>query len=310
MKTKAPIFIDPIFNGAADPMIIKNEQDGTFFMFYTQRRATVAFEGSVSYCYGSKIGVAQSTDNGREWFYRGALDLDFEFGDNTFWAPEIVWDKSSNKYHMFVTYIRGIHDTWSGDASIQHYISDDLLYWDRIGKVEIDSTRVIDPCLYQLDDGTWRMWYKDERDGAHTYYADSSNLYDWKEAGQATFDFAQEGPNVFKFGDKYWLVACEWSGQGVYSSTDLTAFTRQDGARLLSDVSSRKMDGAVGRHVDVYTCDDRAFIVYFVHYNDSMDKEADTTVSHAPTVVQIAEFHIKDGKLVCDRNEDFEINLT
>lgn len=309
MKTKSPLFVDPIYNGAADPMIIKNQQDGSFYMFYTQRRATAAFEGSVSYCYGSKIGVAQSVNNGKDWFYRGALDLEFEFGENTFWAPEIIWDKESSKYHMFVTYIRGIYDTWSGESSIEHYISDDLLNWKRLGKLQIGSKRIIDPCLYQLKDGTWRMWYKDEKNGAHTFYADSNNLIDWKDVGQATYDNAQEGPNVFKFGGKYWLVACEWKGQGIYFSDDLTTFTRQDGERLLCDVSNRKMDGAVGRHVDVYTCNDRAYIVYFAHYNDTLESEAPTTVEHAPTVIQIAQLHIENGKLICNRNEDFEINL-
>ncbi len=308
-KITAPVFVDPIYNGPADPMVIKNVQNGKLYMFYTQRRASTATEGSVAYCYGSKIGVAEAYDDCSYWYYRGALDLEFEFGDNTFWAPEIVWDEKTSLYHMFVTYIRGIHSHWAGDASIHHYTSEDLFSWKHIGKLEVGSKRIIDPCLFLLPNGVWRMWYKDERSGSHTFYADSSDLYNWNDIGQTTFDSAQEGPNVFEFGGKYWLIADEWRGLGVYVSDDLTNFTRQDGANLLCDESRRPFDGAIGRHADVLCCGDRAYIVYFVHYNDTMTAENPVNKEHAPTAVQIAELHIKDGKLTCDRNEEFDITL-
>ena len=90
MKIKAPLYRDPIYDGAADPMVIRKESDDKFYMFYTQRRANQQVE-NVSFCYGTKIGVAESED-GANWHYRGALDLDFEFGHNTFWAPEIIFN--------------------------------------------------------------------------------------------------------------------------------------------------------------------------------------------------------------------------
>ena len=36
-------------------------------------------------------GAAVSDDGGEYWYYRGALDLEFEFGHNTFWAPEVIF---------------------------------------------------------------------------------------------------------------------------------------------------------------------------------------------------------------------------
>ena len=57
----APLFKDPIYNGAADPMIIQKVSDGNYYMFYTQRRATQSVEG-VSFAYGTAIGVAESFD--------------------------------------------------------------------------------------------------------------------------------------------------------------------------------------------------------------------------------------------------------
>lgn len=38
---KAPLFRDPIHDGAADPMVIYNEQEKAWYMFYTNRRANV-----------------------------------------------------------------------------------------------------------------------------------------------------------------------------------------------------------------------------------------------------------------------------
>ena len=71
----APLYRDPIFDGPADPMIIRKASDGKFYMFYTQRRASQQV-CDVSYCYGTAVGVAESED-GSYWLYRGALDLDF-----------------------------------------------------------------------------------------------------------------------------------------------------------------------------------------------------------------------------------------
>jgi len=70
MIVSSPLYKDPIFNGPADPMVIRKESDGKFYMFYTQRRANQQVD-YVSYCYGTAIGVAEST-NGAQWLYRGA----------------------------------------------------------------------------------------------------------------------------------------------------------------------------------------------------------------------------------------------
>lgn len=84
----SPLYKDPIYNGAADPMIIKKESDGLFYMFYTQRRANQQVEG-VSFAYGTAIGVAESED-GADWHYRGALELNFDFGGK-YWLISDVW---------------------------------------------------------------------------------------------------------------------------------------------------------------------------------------------------------------------------
>ncbi|MBO4791413.1 MAG: hypothetical protein J5592_03925, partial [Clostridia bacterium] len=51
------IFRDPVFDGAADPTVIRRASDGRYFMFYTQRRATLECS-SVEWAHGTRIGVA------------------------------------------------------------------------------------------------------------------------------------------------------------------------------------------------------------------------------------------------------------
>lgn len=66
---EAPLFRDPIHDGAADPTVVQNRETGQWWMFYTQRRATVEGPG-VAWVHGSAIGVAVS-DTGEHWEYRG-----------------------------------------------------------------------------------------------------------------------------------------------------------------------------------------------------------------------------------------------
>lgn len=287
----APLYRDPIYDGAADPMIIKKESDGLFYMFYTQRRANQQVTG-VSFAYGTAIGVAESSD-GEYWYYRGALDLDFEFGHNSFWAPEIVYDPVGGKYHMYVSYIRGVHCDWKGKATIEHYTSDDLFFWKHEARLEFGSSRIIDPCLYRLPTGVWRMWYKDENQGAVTCYADSIDLYTWEYKGISAGDQQQEGPNVFFFENKYWLISDVWDGLAVYSSEDCEHFTRQND-NILREGSSRNDDGVKGGHADIFTIKNRAFIVYFTHPEGTPRSS-----------IQMAELKVSDGKLDCDRNAEF-----
>ena len=294
MIVPAPLYRDPIFDGAADPMVIRKESDGKFYMVYTQRRANQQVE-NVSYCYGSAIGVAESED-GVHWHYRGALDLDFEFGHNTYWAPEIVYNPHEGKYHMYVSYIAGVYCDWGGNASIEHYTSSDLFYWEHVGGLSFDSGRIIDPCCFRLPNGKWRMWYKDENQRSATCYADSDDLYTWDYRGIAAGDEAQEGPNVFAFAGKYWLIADIWRGQAVYSSDDCEHFIRQK-ENILDVDGLRKFDNFRGAHADVFVAGDRAFIVYFTHPDPDY---------HPRSVVQMAELKVENGVLICDRNAEVD----
>ncbi len=109
----APLFRDPVYDGAADPVIVWNRAERCWWMLYTNRRANVDGPG-VAWVHGTDIGVARSFDGGRTWRYMGVLPgLEFERGRNTFWAPEVLWHGGA--YHMYCSYVPGVPVLGEGD---------------------------------------------------------------------------------------------------------------------------------------------------------------------------------------------------
>jgi hypothetical protein len=53
-----PLYRDPVFDGAADPVVIWNPQTKTWWMFYTNRRANVPGLSGVAWVHGTKVGIA------------------------------------------------------------------------------------------------------------------------------------------------------------------------------------------------------------------------------------------------------------
>lgn len=302
----APLFKDPIHNGASDPVVIYNEEKGTHYMFYTARRADVEEEG-VMWVHGSDIGIAESTDGGNSWEYVGVCKgLEYESGRNTYWAPEVI--RYENLYHMYVSYVPGIPADWKHPRYILHYTSENLIDWKFESKLNLSSEKVIDACVFQMPNGIFRMWYKDEANGSHTYYADSSDLYKWDVKGCAADDVPHEGANVFEFGGKYWLITDCWSGLDVYYSDDLTNWTKQKD-RILEQGGTRKDDGVIANHADVAVCGDKAYIFYFTHPERNGNMLDDTIAGQRRTSIQVAELEVIDGILVCDRNKDISVKL-
>ena len=310
----APLFRDPIYDGAADPMVIHNPKDNHWYMLYTQRRAS-AKAPDVAFCYGSQIGVAVSEDNGHYWYYLGALDLNIEWGMHTFWAPEVVYHDGI--FHMYVTRIRGVNTKWRGRSYISHYTSEDLLNWTYVSDLDLDSGTVIDACIYPLPDGTFRMWYRNGDGQAYTWAADSPDLYNWTVKGPVIYGLEyHEGQNVFKLGGYYFMIADMGRGQYVFRSSDLETWTKQD-KNIMAHIGNRIEDSAVGQHADVVSCGDEAYIFYFTHperTGDFKDHRNELTHIDLPynlrrSSIQVAKLHVQDGKLCCDRNAEFEINL-
>src|SRR3954447_10548175 len=205
----APLFRDPVTDGAADPVIIWNREEKSWWMLYTQRRANLD-AADVAYCYGTPIGIASSKDNGQTWVYRGTLNLDFDKGVNTFWAPDIVYH--NGEYHMFVVYIEGGRNHWGGVKRMAHYTSKNLWNWKFQSFLKLTSENVIDASLSKMPNGKWRMWYKDEAKGSAIMMAESSDLYKWEINTTPAIGGAQEGPKIFQLGVYYWMLTDEWHG--------------------------------------------------------------------------------------------------
>ncbi len=221
------LFHDPVHDGATDPTVIRHRDTGEWWMFYTQRRATVD-EPGVAWVHGSRIGVARSAD-ALDWRYAGTVaGLRLGTGDETHWAPEVIDD--GERYRMYLTVIDGIPDRWEGHARrIVEYVSDDLEQWRVVGEIPLSSDRVIDACVAHCPDGRWRLWYKDEADDSTTWVAVSDDLTSWRVEGRAIGGRPHEGPNVFELGGWWWMLVDEWRGMGVHRSADAVTWERQGG---------------------------------------------------------------------------------
>jgi hypothetical protein len=298
-----PLYRDPIHDGATDPAVVYHRQRGEWWMFYTARRADAPGPG-VAWVHGSDIGIATSADGGATWLYRGtARGLAFEPGRNTYWAPEVTW--AEGRYHMFVSYVRGVPDRWKGhDRRILHYSSDDLGDWELHGPCDLGSPRVIDAAVYPLPGGGYRMWFKDEHHGSHTYRADSPDLETWSPARPVITDHEHEGPNVFALGGSYWMVVDDWHGLGAFRSDDLDRWERC--GRLLDTPGKHRDDQDVGRHADVVVAGESAYIFYFTHPGLASGPPGaqGETYAQRRSSIRVAGLCVQGGMLTCERDRD------
>lgn len=308
--TTSPLFRDPVEDGAADPTVIYNRQEGAWWMVYTNRRASAPFEDGLAWLFGSALGVASSPD-GVHWDYRGTLGgLEVEWGLNTFWAPEIV--EHDGTYHMYVSYIRGVPAAGAAHSMvIRHYTSPDLVHWTHQGVLPLGSSRIIDACVHPLPTGGFRLWYKDQdRGGGQTWSADSDDLVTWRPRGLVVeTPGGHEGPNVFFLGGSYWLLVDTWSGQAVYRSEDLESWTPA-GTVLEGHIGqrfARADDVGPGLHGDVVSDGERAWIFYFTH-PDRTERAHPTALSRRSSIL-VAELVVVDGQLRCDRDADVDLDL-
>lgn len=302
-----PLYRDPIHDGAADPVVVWNRHERKWFMFYTNRRANATNEPGVAWVHGTEIGIAESADGGATWLYRGTADIQYGQTNYTYWAPEVI--EHNNLYHMFLTVVPGIFTNWNAPRDIVHFTSTNLLQWKFESVLQLASDRVIDPCVLPLQAGTWRMWYNNERDRKSIYYADSTNLYHWTDRGKAIGDRPGEGPKVFRWKDKYWMIVDVWRGLGVYQSPDALHWTRQ--ARNLLDTPGNGMDDQVkGGHADVVVSRERAFLFYFTHPGRRGPDERKDGYEQRRSSIQVVELEYENGELVCNRNKPTYIDLT
>lgn len=301
-----PLFGDAICDGAADPVVIWNKAEKKWWMFYTNRRATMEDTTGVKWVHGTRIGVAESKD-GSSWTYKDTANINYRpDAGYTFWAPDVI--ENNGTYHMYLTYVPGIFETWNHPRNIIHLTSKDLLNWNHESTLKLVNDKVIDASVFQLPDNTWRMWYNNERDGKSIWYADSKDLYNWTDKGKA-ISARGEGPKVFRWHNSYWMIVDVWKGMEIYKSDDLLTWKKQD-ERILETSGSGKDDGAIGGHCDVVMNNNRAYIFYFTHPGRTAVNPAPaSSVAGRRSVIQLAELQYENGKLLCDRDKKTFINL-
>ena len=300
-----PLFRDPIYDGAADPVIIWNKQEKKWFMFYTNRRANVKGLDGVTWVHGTCIGIAESSDGGATWQYRDTCDIPSPYTE-TQWAPEVI--EYQGTYHMYLSYVPGIFTNWSHPRDIIHLTSKDLIHWKYESTLKLASHKVIDACIFRLPNGKWRMWYNNEKDAKSIYYADSDDLYHWKDIGKAIADQKGEGPKVFQWKDKYWMVTDVWQGLALYESEDLTSWTRIHG-NLLEEPGKGNEDQVVGHHPDVVVNNGRAYLFYFTHPGQIDSIPKDNLYEKRRSSIQVVELEYENGRITCDRDKPTYIDL-
>jgi len=280
----APLFRCPVYDGATDPTVMYHKERKEWWILYTQRRANQSLPPYVSQVYGCAIGISASKDNGKSWYYVGTANLPQpDQGHNTFWAPHVF--EANREYYMIVTYIPGIYSYWGGDCRLIQYKSRDMV--------------------------NWKMWYKSP--DSKTCTSLSKNLKTWESTTECEISGVEhEGPVIFHWKDKYWMIIDECSlsyvGLHCYESIDLATWKRN--STILNTPGKREDDNDQGRHCDVRVVGDRAFIFYFTHPGRVYDAKGieieENTWQYHRASIQVAELELKDGRIFCDRDKYFK----
>jgi beta-xylosidase len=300
-----PLYDDPVYHGAADPVIIYNKAKKKWWMLYTNRRASIE-DSTVQWVHGTRIGIAESKD-GRIWKYVDTCNINYRPDESyTHWAPDVI--EQNGTYHMYLTYVPGTFKDWNHPRVIIHLTSTDLLNWKYQSTLKLVNDKVIDASVYKINDTLWRMWYNNERDGKSIWYADSKDLYNWTDKGKA-IAARGEGPKTFFWQGKYFMIVDAWKGMEIYSSDDLLTWKKQP-SRILEEPGKGKDDQAMGGHCDVVVKNGKAYVYYFTHPGRRKDKPAVRgSFDDKRSVIQLAELKYIIGEIICDRDEQVKIKL-
>jgi hypothetical protein len=300
-----PLFDDPVYHGAADPVIIYNKGKKKWWMLYTNRRASIN-DSTVQWVHGTRIGIAESKD-GIKWNYIDTCNINYHPDEGyTHWAPDVI--EHNDTFHMYLTYVPGTFKDWNHTRVIVHLTSSDLKNWNYQSTLKLINEKVIDASVFKVNDSLWRMWYNNEKDGKSIYYADSRDLYNWTDKGKA-ITARGEGPKTFYWKSKYFMIVDIWKGMEIYFSDDLLKWTKQAN-RILEKPGKGKDDQAIGGHCDVVVNNGRAFVYYFTHPGRQKDKPAAKgSFDDKRSVIQVAELKYVNGEIVCDRDEAVKIKL-
>jgi predicted GH43/DUF377 family glycosyl hydrolase len=300
-----PLFDDPVYHGAADPVIVYNRQKKKWWMLYTNRRASVN-DSTVQWVHGTRIGIAQSKD-GKTWKYNDTANINYRPDSSyTHWAPDVI--EHNGTYHMYLTYVPGTFKDWGHPRVIVHLTSKDLKNWNYQSTLKLANEKVIDASVYKINDSLWRMWYNNEKDGKSIWYADSKDLCNWVNKCKAIATRG-EAPKVFCWQQKYFMIVDAWKGMEMFSSDDLLNWKKQPN-RILENAGNGLDDQAIGGHCDVVVNKNKAYVFYFSHPGRRKDKPAaKNSFEDKRSVIQLVELKYVNGEISCDRDDPVKIKL-
>lgn len=305
-----PLYRDPVYDGAADPTIIWNPLVKQWWMYYTNRRANVPGLSGVTWVHGTPIGVAGSSDHGAHWHYVGTAQFDLPAEDGgtnvTCWAPDLI-RAPDGTWQMFLTVVPGIFENWNHPRHIVQLTSTDMVHWTDPRPLTLASDRVIDPSIERMPDGSWRLYYNNERTGKSIDYAESPDLTNWTDKGLA-FKSRGEGPKSFRWHDKFWVIIDEWKGLGVFRSDDGHTWSKQP-TNLVAGAGKGPDDSVQGDHCDVVVNCDHAYLFYFTHPGRTGANAKRDAYEQRRSSIQVTELHEQDGWLTCNRDEPTHIDL-
>ena len=305
-----PLYRDPVYDGAADPTIAWNPLVKRWWMYYTDRRANVPGLAGVTWVHGTPIGIAESADGGAHWHFvcMAQFDLPDGYGGTnvTCWAPDLT-RAPDGTWQMFLTVVPGVFEDWNHPRDILQLTSTDMVHWGQARKLSLASDRVIDPSIERMPDGSWRLYYNNERTGKSIDYAESPDLLNWTDKGLA-FKSRGEGPKGFRWHGKYWVVIDEWKGLGVFRSDDGWHWDKQP-VNLVAGAGKGTDDGVAGNHCDVVVSGDRAYLFYFTHPGRRGPEAHKDTYEQRRSSIQVTELREEGGWLKCNRDEPTRIAL-
>ena len=306
-----PLFRDPVFDGAADPVLVYNPARARWWIFYTNRRASAPGLAGVAWVHGTRIGIAESSDAGASWAYVGEADIALPPAmggvDATHWAPDIVLG-DDGRYHMFLTVVPGVFTDWKHPRHIVHLTSSDLRQWRGAREIKLASGSVIDAAVARVPGVGWRMWYNNELDRKSVYFADSADLETWTDRGRAVHDQPGEGPKVFQWKGAWWMITDVWRGLAVYRSDDALNWQRQ-ADNLLAQPGSGEDDRVMGGHADVVVSGDRAYLFYFTHPGRRGADIKKDGVEQRRSTIQVVELIESGDTLKAERDQPTRIKL-
>jgi hypothetical protein len=202
-----------------------------------------------------------------------------------------------------------VYTDWGGERQLFHYISDDLKSWQQLYSLGLSGC--IDASTFQLADGSWKVWYKDESKESYTYASKSTDLLNWIRLDTCEVQYRHhEAPIVFHWKGNYWMITDptydSYTGLDVFVSSDATHWTFNNS--ILNEPGSRPDDNDQGRHADVKIVNDQAIIIYFTHpgriYPNNQNEDPDNGVyRYRRSSLQVAELELIDGKIICNRDK-------